>query len=128
MIAMDVKDADDFHDESGRFVEDDLAFALCAKDIFAYASEVDGEGEVKSEDPATKEEFDEWAGEMIMNYVFYRFTGPDIPASADEVVKLVRDCCFWPPQFIWCKGTFQESPSDEALNEDGEVVGIRFAL
>jgi len=129
MIAMDVKDADDFHDPSGRFVEDPHAYILCANDIYTFVREQEEEdGEIDTNDPSYQEDLEEWASDMLMNYVFYRFTGPEIPASAEYVVKLVRDCCFWPPQFIWCKGTFLESPSDVALDEDGEIAGIRFGL
>ncbi len=128
IIAMDIKDADGFHDPSGRFVEDHMVFTLCANDIYAYAREADGDGEVDTDDPEYKRDLEEWGMDIIMNYVFYRYTGIDTPASVEDVVALVRECCFWPPELIWHKGVFQESPSDEALDEDGQTVGIRFAL
>lgn len=51
-----------------------------------------------------------------MNYAFFRYTGSDLPASVDEVVEVVNECSFWPPEFIWHKGTFQECPSNVALD------------
>lgn len=86
------------------------------------------DSELDTDDEEYKRDFEEWGMDMIMNYVFYRYTGTDIPASAENVVALVRERSFWPPEFIWHKGAFQESPSDDALDEDGETVGIRFAL
>lgn len=119
IIAMDVKDAMDFRDPTGLFVEDELAFALCADDIYHYIREAD-------DDPHYEEDKKEWMMEDLMNFTFFRLTAPKIPDSVDEVVKMVRDCSFWPPVFIWHKGAFQESPSDKAFDEQGNVVGIRF--
>lgn len=129
IIAMDIKDADGFHDPSGQFVEAPHAYTLCANDIYTLVREQEEEGgEIDTNDPSYREDFEEWASDMLMNYVFYRFTGPLIPNSAEDVVKYVRDCCFWPPEFIWHRGTFLESPSDVALDQDGEVAGVRFML
>lgn len=127
LIAMDVKDAMDFRDPSGRFIEDDLAFALCADDIYAYSREVDDD-EAADEDRHYEEDKNEWMQDMLMNYIFFRYVGTDIPARVEDVVALVRECSFWPPEFIWHRGTFQESPSDHAIDDDGEIVGIRFKL
>ena len=116
LIAMDVKDAEGFHDPKGRFVEDPHAYFLCANDIYTFVREQDEEDkEVDVNDPAYQEDLKEWASDMIMNYVFYRFEGnsKDVPANAEGVVTLVRECCFWPPEFIWCRGVFGEAPSVE---------------
>ena len=127
IIAMDVKDAMDFRDPAGGFVEDPLAFALCADDIYAFSREVDGDDdEGAGEDPHYEEDKNEWMQDEMMNYVFFRHTGSNVPEHVNDVVAMVRECSFWPPVFIWHKGSFQESPSDHAIDEDGEIVGIRF--
>lgn len=125
IIAMDVKDATDFHDPSGEFVEDPFAFALCADDIYAFSREADGD-EGAGEDTHYEEDKNEWMQDEIMNYVCFRLTGSNVPEHVNDVVTMVRKCSFWPPVFIWHKGVFQESPSDQAVDEDGEIVGIRF--
>lgn len=128
VIAMDVKDAMDFRDPSGRFVEDSAAFALCADDIYTYIREAGEDADMLADDPHYEEDKQEWMMDGLMNYVFFRYTGAGIPANINEVVEIVNECSFWPPEFIWYKGTFQECPSNTALDEDGNVVGIRFSL
>lgn len=125
IIAMDMKDAMDFRDPSGGFVEDPFAFALCADDIYAFSREIDGDDDAIS-DEEYAEDRREWMQYDLMNYVFFRYTSTNIPCSVENVVSIVREYSFWPPTFIWHKGAFQESPSDHALDEDGEIVGIRF--
>ncbi|MDP2431808.1 MAG: hypothetical protein Q8O33_07235 [Pseudomonadota bacterium] len=125
IIAMDVKDAMNFRDPSGRFKEDPLAYAICADDIYSFIREADDEGEFDTTGQEYKSDLEDWFSDAIMNYLFFRYTGPDVPDSVEDVVTMVRECSFWPPEFIWHKGTFQECPSHDALNEDGEIVGIR---
>ena len=50
----------------------------------------------------------EWMEEGLMNFVFFRYTASTVLGSVDEVVKIVDECSFWPPEFIWHKGSFQE--------------------
>ena len=128
IIAMDIKDAMDFRDPSGRFVEDSSAFALCADDIYAYISESDEDAVMLADDTHYEEDRSEWMMDGLMNYVFFRYAGSDFPASIDDVVEIVNECSFWPPEFIWYKGTFQESPSNAKLDDDGNVIGLRFGL
>lgn len=128
IIAMDIKDAMDFRDPSGKFVEDSSAFALCADDIYSYIQEADGDEGMRADDPLYEEDKREWMMDGLINYAFFRYTGSVLPASVDEVVKVVNECSYWPPEFIWHKGTFQECPSNVALDDGGDVVGIRFNL
>lgn len=127
LIAMDIKDGMDFRDETGQFVEDQLAFALCTNDIYRYVREEEEEnGEIDTNDPTYQEDLQDWMSDMSMNYIIFRLIGTDIPSTVDEVMTLIRKCSFWPPQFIWHKGVFQDSPNDLALDDNGEVVGLRF--
>lgn len=126
IIAMDVKDAEAFQDTSGTFVEDEFAFALCAEDIFEnLCEEVDDNG-VPLLDQYDEVELKEWAQDEIMNYIFYRFTGKDIPERAEDVVDRVRQHSFWPPRLIWLRGVLQDNSSGLALDTDGHVAGMRF--
>jgi hypothetical protein len=128
IIAMDIKDAMDFRDPSGGFVEDPFAFVLCADDIYAYSRATYEDGESTGDDPNYKHDKEEWMQDRFMDYVFFRYTGSDIPANAKAVVAKVHECesSFWLPEFIWHKGVFQERPSDHSLDEDDEIVGIQF--
>ena len=126
IIAMDVKDAMEFHDPSGSFVEDPFAPALCSDDVCGHIREIDGENEVAGNDQICEEEENEWRQDVLSDSVFFRYTGSSIPGTVEDVVKMVRVCSFFPPEFIWHKGTFQICPSDHALDEDGEIAGIRF--
>ena len=125
IIAMDMKDVE-FRDPSGRFVEDPMAIAMCADDIYAHIREADDDGEFDTAGQEYKDDLEEWFSGEAMNYVYFRYTGTDVPVSVEDVVTMAREFSFWPPEFIWHKGTFQESPSHDALDEDGEIVGIRF--
>ncbi|MGQ5524143.1 hypothetical protein ACUHMQ_12885 [Chitinimonas sp. PSY-7] len=126
IIAMDMKDAQGFRDETGAFVEDHKAFALCADDLYwAMCEAIDDDG-VPLCEKFSLAELKEWADEDLRSYGFFRFTGRSIPEHVEEVIALVRKYSFWPPQYIWHKGVFHESPSNASLDEEGRGVGIRF--
>ncbi|HRI90358.1 MAG TPA: hypothetical protein PLS93_01745 [Accumulibacter sp.] len=126
IIAMDLKDSETFHDTSGSFVEDEFAFSLCADDLYESLCEsVDDDG-VLIRDRYSEAELKEMAQDDLMNYVFYRFTGTNIPKRVQGVVDMVRPYSFWPPTLIWLRGVLEDGPSDHALDEDGEIAGIRF--
>ena len=108
IIALDIKDAMDFRDPNDRFVEDSSAFALCADDIYRYIREADEDSDMLATDYHYEEDRLEWMEEGLMNFVFFRYTGLTVPGCVDEVVKIVDECSFWPPEFIWHKGSFQE--------------------
>lgn len=125
IIALDVKNGLEFRDPSGSFVEDSFADALCAGDIYEFVRTTEEEDEeIDTADPTYQEDLKEWASDMSMNFMFFRYTGADLPASVENVVKLATEHCYWPPEFIWYKGTFQECPPDAEL-ADGRVI-VRF--
>jgi hypothetical protein len=127
IIAMDIKDAQDFYDETGAFVVDDLAFVLCEDDLYHHLYEsLDEEDGIRIRDKYSAEELKEWARDDLMNYTFFRFTGKPIPDRVESIVEMVRECTFWPPIYIWHKGQFQECPSDVALDSYGQIVGVKF--
>lgn len=108
IIAMDVKDAMDFRDSSGGFIEDPFAFTLCADDIYAHIREEDDESETTDNDLDYEEDRRDWMQDGLMNFIFFRNTNTKVPESVDEVMKIVNECSFWPPEFIWHKGSFEE--------------------
>lgn len=126
IVAMDVKDAMDFRDPTGNFVEDPYAYALCAKDLYQSFLDATDEDGTPYRDQYSDEEIHEWANDDMMNLVFFRFTSEEMPENVDKVVSMVRECSFWPAQYIWFKGEFRESLDDFAYDDEGEVAGIRF--
>ena len=131
IIAMDGNDAGDFYDDTGIFVVDNRAEMLCEKDLYIDLCESpyeDNDGRFTNDrmrDKYTEEELKEIANDCLLDYVFFRYTGKSIPDNVGSVIEIVRKCSFWPPMYIWHKGKFEPSPSDEALDDDGTIVGLR---
>lgn len=127
IIAMDVKDAMDFRDPTGGFVEDQFAFALCQRDLLKYFQDTFGAGEDEPHEKLADDPEERFA-DSLTDQVFFRYTGSKNPATAEAVVMMVQACesSIWSPDFIWLKGVFHERPNDQAINADGEVIGIRF--
>lgn len=129
MIAMDVKDAFEFDDSDGTFVEDGNAFALCRHDLFDHLAnsidEEDPEGRPHKE-ILSFEELSEWANDDLMNYTFFRLRPETRADSIDQVVQLIKERSFWQPEFIWLKGKFYDTYGIPATDSDGNVVGVRF--
>jgi hypothetical protein len=129
IIALDIKDALEFDDSDGLFVKDegDLAAYFCYDDLLReYSESVDDEG-VRLKDVAPEDQvIEEFENGELHNYGILRYTGDVLPESLDEVLRLVRERCFWPPIYVWFKGTFHDTFSQPALTESGELVGIRF--
>jgi hypothetical protein len=68
-----------------------------------------------------KEDLNEWMFDGLMNYVFFRYTNPELPASVEEVVKLATEHCYWPPEYIWYKGVMHDCPDGSEL-ADGRII------
>ena len=110
IIAMDIKDAEDFHDETGEFVKDDHAKDLCRDDLYrAYVESPDEEDGVPLREKYSASELREEVEEDLENYVFFRYTKDVLPKTIEEVKELVSECSFWQPRFIWFKGSFQDN-------------------
>lgn len=114
IIAMDVKDAMDFSDSSGGFIEDPYAFTLCADDIYAHIRE---ENDDAIDDLDYEEDRRDWMFDGLANFVFFRHTNATVPESVDEVMNIVSKCSFWPPEYIWHRGAFQERPRNLVLSD-----------
>ena len=104
IIMMEMKGTDGFPDPAGRFVEDWLAFTLCPEDLYRLMAEERDEDEVPMRDQHSEEELREFVREDSMNYVFYRFEGESVPRLAEDVVAMVQEFSFWPPEVVWCRG------------------------
>lgn len=128
VIAMDIKDAQEFSDESGRFIEDDLMFSLCYDDLYQdFCHSVDEDG-VAMHKKYAEERLTEIVQDDLINYVFFRYTGSDIPNNVESVIDTVRECSFWPPQLVWLRGEMFDSYDVQALDGDRNVMGIRVRL
>ena len=113
IIAMDVKEAGDFHGDEGDFVEDHYADIFCEKDLYLdlcespYAEdEVDAPDYKRMRDMYNDGELMEINREDISNYIFFRFTSSTVPKSVQSVVAMTDECSMWQPMFVWYKGRF----------------------
>jgi hypothetical protein len=129
LIALDIKDALDFDESDGLFVfqADDLAAHFCYDDLLReYSERVDDDG-IPLKDLESKEQIiEEFELDEIQNYGILRYTGDVLPASLDDVLRLVRERSFWPPIYVWFKGSFYNTFPQPALSETGEIAGVRF--
>ncbi|NOR69624.1 MAG: hypothetical protein GQ532_08015 [Methylomarinum sp.] len=107
MIAMNAKDADSFYDEKERFIQDDNAFFFCEKDIYhQYIEAIDEDG-LKFIDKYSEEELrQDFKDEYIMNYGFFRYTASSLPKTINDILKLIKECSFWQPEYIWFNEIF----------------------
>ena len=128
IIAMDVKDADGFNSENDVFIVDDNAWVLCRDDLLASLA-----NSVDEDDPQgrpcretlTPEQLEEWLQDDLMNYTFFRLHSETKAPSINDVLQLVKERSFWPPQFIWLTGEFYDTYDIPATDEDGNIVGVR---
>jgi hypothetical protein len=122
VIAMDVKDAQSFNDPQSRFVEDEtFRYLVRAEFIAAYKTELESEGVILEDD-----ELQEDVETDMQNYIFFRYQNSDIPKSVDAALRLVTECSFWPPMYLWLNGEYVDAFAASAEDSDGNVVGIRF--
>ena len=106
MIAMDGKEADNFYDEKGQFIQDDNAFFFCKSMLYRdYIEELDEDG-VRWIDKTSEEELKEDFESDFLSYGFFRFTNKTLPKTINEILKLIEKFCFWQPEYIWFKGNF----------------------
>lgn len=126
LIAMDVKDAQDFRPQD-LFVEDEQAFLVCADDmrLALRISEVDDD-DVPLFDAYSPEKFEEIFREDMMNYVFFRYAGKTPPRDVADALELVTQCSFWSPQYVWLRGDFINTYETPAEDGRGNIVGVRF--
>lgn len=121
VIAMDVKDSLDFNDIKNIFVEDERFRYLVKSEFIAdYKSELEVHGEILADD-----EIEEDVEIDMQNYIFFRYQGLDIPKSVDAALKIVAECSYWPPMYLWLSGEFVNTFAAPATDSDGNVVGIR---
>jgi hypothetical protein len=126
IIAMDIKDADDFYDEENLFVEDEYAFWICQEDMYRQYGEMQDDDGIPIKNLESEDELRQGFEEDMMNYSFFRLTGKKIPDALEEVLSLVRERSFWPPMYVWLNGQFHNTFSQSATSETGEILGIRF--
>lgn len=89
IIAMDVKDAGSFEDESGGFVKDNSALFYCQEDIRNdYINSPDEEDDIPLREQYSEEQINEFVEDELRNYVFFRYTKTPIPEKVEDVVKM----------------------------------------
>lgn len=110
LIALDIKDALDFDKSDGLFVfqADDLAAHFCYDDLLReYSESVDDDGIPLKDLESIEQMIEEFELDEIQNYGILRYTGDVLPASLDDVLRLVRERSFWPPIYVWFKNLFK---------------------
>lgn len=99
IIAMDVKDAQDFDDPQKRFVEDDQICHLAKTELIDHYKNILIEDEVELVEAEFEADFEEY----MCNYIYFRYDG-STPNNTEEVLKLVNECSFWSPVYFWLNG------------------------
>lgn len=92
VVAIDIKEAEEFPPKGNFFVQDNLVFPLI------FMDSVDESGKVK---PDLKD----YIEDLESNYVFYRFEGK-LPNDIPEVYELTDKYFYFDPLYIWFKGGF----------------------
>lgn len=128
IIAMDVKDADGLNSDDGVFIVDENAWDLCRGDLLTSLAnsidEDDPQGRPHRE-TLTPEQLEEWLQDDLMNYSFFRLRSETKAPSINDVLQLIKERSFWPPQFIWLAGEFYDTYDIPATDQDGNIVGVR---
>jgi hypothetical protein len=129
IIALDIKDALEFDVSDGIFAfhQDGLAEYFCYADLLREYSESVDDDDIPLKDLESKEQIiEDFESDDLDNYGILRYTGDALPDSLDDVLRLVSERSFWPPIYVWFKGTFYNTFSQPALSETGEIAGVRF--
>ncbi len=129
IIALDIKDALEFDCSDELFIYDvnGVAAYFCYDDLLREYSESVDDDDIPLKDLVPNEQIiEDFELDEINNYGFLRFTGDALPESLDEVLRLVSERSFWPPSYVWFKGTFYDTFSQPALSESGDMIGLRF--
>lgn len=128
IIAMDVKDAENFDSEDGVFIVDDSLWTLCRQDLLESLAnsvdEDDPQGRTHSE-TMSPEQLEQWLQDDVMNYIFFRLRSETKAPTITDVLQLVKKRSFWPPQLIWLAGEFYDTYDIPATDGKGNIVGVR---
>jgi hypothetical protein len=118
LVAYDVKDAMDHWVPDDSFVDDSRVLYFCEKDIFAWYRRGDdeAEGEEKAAIPTNPKEYREDFDEWLTNVYFFRYVGPNLPASPPKSLPLLSARCFFGPMFFWHCGRFIDPWRDLAVD------------
>lgn len=125
IIAMDVKDAQDFHDPKNRFVEDDQFCFICRDDFFEAIKDSIDDEDKRIGDYLSDNEINEILEDDMMNYIFLRYVGNELPEKIEDVLPIIRDCSFWNPHYVWFRGESFDTYSLSTEDSEGNVIGVR---
>jgi hypothetical protein len=122
IIGLDVKDASEYRfDHDGTFIEDHRLWHFCAAELFQnYCLSTDDEGRTFESMSTAEELREEFEMGQAQDTVLYRYTGPTLPATVDNVFAMSRQRCFFAPVYVWFKGQFIDV--FDHLSEDGMMV------
>jgi len=132
LIAFDMKEADEIGNETENFIYDEQASYFLEKELKNnYENFIESDIEYNPQGKTNKEllsksELEEDFYFFLQDLVFYRYTPRSIPQSINIALPQINDICFWPPMFIWLRGEFYETSNLPAVDNNGNVVGVRF--
>lgn len=129
LLAFDPSETPSIDDDKSPITWQPYAFDLLRDQLFAHYSKIpdeeDPQGRPISETlaPDDLREFfeDDWG-----SLYFFSVRDPQYALELDELLDTVRKISFWPPRLVFKKGLLADTCGDVALNDDGEVVGVRF--
>ena len=129
VLAFDAKEAPDPDDEDSPLLWEEFAFDLLGSLFFEQyrnqPDEEDLEGRPISEmhDPDDLKQYFNSDWECMY---FFRLKDPYQVTTVEQLLSLIHKYTFWPPRFIFAKGKLLDTYGLPALNDDREVIGIRF--
>jgi hypothetical protein len=112
VICMDIKEGWDFRAQEAGFVEDWDVSYFAENDLRQnYLNSEDDDGILFSESNTPEElaeyfENNDGDSTWMMNDMFFRFVGTEIPSELEQVLAIVRKYSFWQPYYVWIQGTF----------------------
>lgn len=122
IVIYDTKDADEFHDEHNRFisVSETIGLTVCRPELYNNLVNDTDDDEVVFKDKMNAAELEQLYQESYGFYDFKVYTQSSIPHDINAAVKLLSNCCFFPPEVVFLKGRMYDW--DEIVTAAGGVT------
>lgn len=108
VIAVDLKEADDFGDGDSQFQRDDLLLAFCRPSIVEHrVARSLSEPEREREWPSLEVARQEAEAHADLELAYYRSVSSSVPNTPHEAVELATGLSELCPEWLWLRGTLQ---------------------
>ena len=105
----------------------DLCFVLHEELFKMFISSIDQNDDLESDpNDYTTESLLEWFQDDLANFNFYKLKNSEKIKTIDEAIKAVQPLTFWMPLSMCIQGDWFETSHLGALDEDGNINGVRF--